>query len=159
MDATTHSNDLPAPAFTFHGHYSRAVDVKGRFNLPFRFRKGGPEAGDERYVVMRGPDGGLTVHPHSVWIEAYNRLRSGPPSPELRRNLRRMSLNSRMVEPDAQGRVAVPVEMLASVGIERKILVVGVGSYMELWNPESMADEADAETAALDDGFQNEFFR
>ena len=159
MDDTTRTHELPPPAFTFHGQYSRSVDAKGRFNLPFRFRKGGPDTGEERYVVMQGPDGGLTVHPHAVWVEAYNRLRSGPPSPELRRNLRRMSLNSRMIEPDSQGRVAVPVDLLASVGIQKKILVVGVGSYMELWNPESLADEGDADPAALDAGFQNEFFR
>ena len=24
---------------TFHGSYTRAVDAKGRFNLPFRFRR------------------------------------------------------------------------------------------------------------------------
>jgi len=159
MDITAHNNQLPPPAFTFHGQYTRSVDAKGRFNLPFRFRKGGPDTGDERYVVMRGPDGGLTVHPHAVWIEAYNRLRSGPPSPELRRNLRRMSLHSRMVEPDSQGRIAVPVELLGTVGIQKKILVVGVGNYMELWNPESLMDEGDADATALDAGFQDEFFR
>jgi MraZ protein len=134
------------------------VDAKGRFNLPFRFRQGGPETGEEKYVVCKGPDGGLTIHPHTIWTESYNRLRSGPPSPELRRNLRHMSLHSRIVEPDGQGRVAVPPEMLGTVGIARKVSVVGVGSYMELWNPEDLAAGGTGE-ATLDEGFVNEFFR
>lgn len=158
MNQNPTTPELPAPAFTFTGAYTRKVDAKGRFNLPFRFRQGGPDAGEEKYVVGRGPDGGLTVHPHAVWQESYNRLRAGEPSPALRRNLRLMSLNSRVVEPDAQGRVAVPPEMLARGGIAREVTVVGVGSYMELWAPDALAG-AEASDEPVDEGFVNEFFR
>ncbi len=159
MEDKTPTNDLRETAYTFHGAYTRAVDVKGRFNLPFRFRQGGPGAGEEKYVVSLGPDGGLTVHPHAVWVESYNRIRAGgTPSPELRRNLRRMSARSRDVEPDSQGRVAVPPELLSSVGITRKVTVVGVGTYMELWDPETLA-VGDSADEPFDEGFVNEFFR
>ena len=158
MEDKTPTNELREAAYTFHGAYTRAVDVKGRFNLPFRFRQGGPGAGEEKYVVSRGPDGGLTIHPQAIWIESYNRMRAGSPSPELRRNLRRMSVSSREVEPDSQGRVAVPPELLSSVGIARKVTVVGVGTYMELWDPDVLAT-GESDTEPFDEGFVNQFFR
>lgn len=141
-------------AFTFHGSYTRAVDAKGRFSLPFRFRLG---AADEKYVVSKGPDGNLAVHPHSAWEAAYNRMQRGQPGPELRRNLRRMSMNSRPVEPDAQGRIAVPAELLEAVEIGRKVTVIGVGAYMELWNPERLA-ASEAAAGDPDAAFSDHFF-
>ncbi|MCP4572421.1 MAG: hypothetical protein GY838_08745 [bacterium] len=154
MTDQTHSTDQGA-AFTFHGSYTRAVDVKGRFNLPFRFRHQG--ADDEKYVVSKGPDGNLAVHPHSAWIAAYNRMMNGAPGPELRRNLRRMSRDSSPVQPDAQGRIAVPAELLAGVGIGRKVTVIGVGAYMELWDPEAL-DTGDAVAGEPDTAFNDLFF-
>lgn len=158
MEDTTPTPAPPRTPYTFHGAYTRSVDVKGRFNLPFRFRQGGPGAGVEKYVVSRGPDGGLTIHPHEVWTESFERLRAAAGSKELRRNLRLMSLSSREVEPDSQGRVAVSPELLEAVGISRKVTVVGVGAYMELWDPDALAAD-DGGDDALEEGFVNEFFR
>ncbi len=157
MDGTAHSTDDKGAVFTFHGSYTRAVDAKGRFSLPFRFRLGGSAADPEKYVVSKGPDGELAVHPYSVWVTAYNRMRQGPPGPELRRNLRRMSMHSRVVEPDAQGRVAVPAELLAAAGIGRKVTVVGVGEYMELWEPEVLTG-GELATGDVDADFNDVFF-
>jgi len=151
--------DRPAPVsfsagFTFHGSHSRSVDTKGRFNLPCQFRV----SGEDKYVVSRGADGTLTLVPYSVWLENFNRLRQGKPGPELRRNLRRMSLASKVVEPDQQGRVAVPRETLDGSGIERKIAIVGMGSYMELWDPQQL-EQTDSGAEEFDAGFMDEFYR
>ena len=156
FDSTAASN--PGPEFTFHGSYTRSVDAKGRFALPFRFRQGGSVPVEEKYVVSQGADGSLSLLPYSVWIENFNRMRQGEAGPELRANLRKMSLASTVVEPDSQGRVAVPVDRLAKGGITKKITVVGMGSYMELWDPEELA-RMEAEGDVVDPGFMNEFFR
>lgn len=142
-------------AFTFHGSYTRAVDAKGRFALPFRLRRAGAEQVEEKYMVSRGADGTLSLQPYDVWVENFNRLRSEPPSQKLRDYLRRMSANSAEVTVDAQGRVAIAPEKLAEYGIDRKITVLGVGSYMELWSPDALAARAgdEADDAAFDDAF------
>jgi MraZ protein len=156
IDPTAATN--PSPEFTFHGSYTRAVDAKGRFALPFRFRQGGSVPVEEKYVVSQGADGSLSLLPYAVWIENFNRMREGKPGPELRKNLRRMSLRSLVVEPDKQGRVAVPLEKLQNAGIAAKITVVGMGTYMELWDPDELA-AMDAEGDTVDPGFMNEFYR
>ena len=158
MDFDTTANESQAPAFTFHGSYTRAVDVKGRFALPFRFRQGGSVPVEEKYVVSQGADDSLSLLPYAVWIVNFNRMRQGEAGPELRANMRKMSLASTVVEPDNQGRVAVSVETLAAYGISKKITVVGMGNYMELWDPDSLA-RLNSGSDEVDSGFMDEFYR
>ena len=124
----------------------------------FRFRQGGSGPAEEKYVVSSGADGSMALLPYSVWIANFNRMRQGEPGPELRRDLRRMSRSSTVVEPDSQGRVAIPPEILARVGITGKVTVVGMVSYMELWDPETLEKmEVGAEDPQA--GFMDEFYR
>ncbi len=142
----------------FTGEYTRAVDAKGRFNLPFRFRKSVAGAEEERYVVTSGPEGSLALMPYAVYLDNFNRVRQGPPSPERRNFLRMMSRSSHEVVPDSQGRVAVPVRFLENAGVTSKVTVVGVGDYMELWNPESLPTLGES-PQAVNEELSNEFFR
>jgi MraZ protein len=157
VDSKPTANTNEGFAFTFHGSYTRAVDAKGRFALPFRLRQAGTDQSEEKYMVSRGADGTLSLQPYEVWVASFNRLREEKPSQKLRDYLRRMSANSTQVSVDAQGRVAIAPERLAEFGIDKKITVLGVGSYMELWSPEALAarDQADENDAEFDD----EFFR
>jgi MraZ protein len=152
-----HSSSLPESAFAFHGSHARAVDAKGRFNLPFKFLRGGSGPEEEKFVISKGADGSLSLLPHSVWLANFNRLRQGEPGPALRAYLRRMSTSSTVVEPDSQGRVAVSREILAEFGIDKRIVVVGMGNYMELWDPASL--EATNAEGEGDGAFNDEFFR
>ena len=158
MDFDTTASENQTPTFTFHGSYTRAVDAKGRFALPFRFRQGGSVPVEEKYVVSQGADGSLSLLPYAVWIVNFNRMRQGKAGPELRANMRKISLSSTVVEPDSQGRVAVSVETLAACGISRKITVVGMGNYMELWDPESLA-QLNSGSDEVDSGFMDVFYR
>ena len=158
MDFEQTADAMDRTSFTFHGSYVRSVDAKGRFNLPFRFRQGGSGPAEEKYVVSAGADGSMALLPYSVWIANFNRMRQGKPGSELRRDLRRMSRSSTVVEPDSQGRVAITPEILARVGITGKVTVVGMVSYMELWDPETLEKmEAGAEDPQA--GFMDEFYR
>lgn len=152
MDFEKTAGTSEQSTFTFHGEYERSVDKKGRFALPFRFRQGGQGAADEKYVVTGGADGSLALSPYSVFIAKINHMReTGEAGPELRRNLRRISRSSTVVEPDSQGRVAVSPAILAKAGITGKVTVVGMITHMELWNPDTLqametgAEEPDAD--------------
>jgi len=153
----TRQDQPPESGPCFHGSYPRAVDGKGRFNLPFRFRRSGSAAGDERYVACEGPDGLLTLFPYGEWLRTFERLRQGPGSPERRAQLRRLSHASRVLEPDEQGRVTIPQEFLAPAEIQGRVLVVGMGHYMELWDPERFARTQEA-APAPDPGFTEGFY-
>jgi MraZ protein len=158
MDFDPRANENLVPAFNFHGSYTRSVDAKGRFALPFRFRQGGPDPSEEKYVVSHGADGSLSLLPYSVWVAKFHRMGQGKAGPELRANIRKMSLASTEVKPDSQGRLAVPVETLSVAGITRKITVVGMGNYMELWDPEAL-DQLNAGSIEVAASFMDEFYR
>ncbi len=144
--------------YMFHGSHTRSVDGKGRFNLPFQFRRSGGVQENERYVVADGPDGTLNLLPYSEWIIAFNRMRQRDPNRSLRDELRRMSHNSRLVEPDAQGRIAVSPDILKKTGIVKKVLVMGMGNYLEMWDPERF-EQYQAGLGDADTEFLNDFYR
>jgi MraZ protein len=154
MDET---NRTDATQSCFHGSYTRSVDAKGRFNLPFRFRRSGPAHADERYVVSDGPDGTLNLLPYGEFVAAFNRARGLKRGQGQRAELRRISHNSRVVEPDSQGRIAIAPDVLAPYGIGRKVLVVGMGNYMELWDPDSFTAQHEG-LAPPDSAFMDEFY-
>lgn len=158
MDHFEGAEQVNTQAYNFNSEYERAVDAKGRFNLPFRFRRTMPGPEDEKYMITLGPDGALALMPYPVWLESFNRTQTGPASAEQRRFKRMMSRNSHEVTPDSQGRIAVPSRYLVSAGIDRKVVVIGVGNYMELWAPEALPDVGESPLEVSED-LTNEFFR
>ncbi len=156
MNPTSPNGPEQGNAFCFHGAYERSVDAKGRFNLPFRFRHGG-DVEDEQYVVTVGPDGNLSLFPKDEWEKAFNRIRSQSSASEWRARVRQISANSSKLKPDAQGRVSIPEGFLGDAGIERRVKVVGMGHYMELWDPDRF-DDGQKDLAAPDPRFMDEFF-
>lgn len=157
MSETPNSGLTPDPTFCFHGSYERAVDAKGRFNLPFRFRRGGGPADDEQYVVTKGPDGNLSLFPREEWEKAFNRIRSQSSSKEWRARVRQISDSSAKLDPDSQGRVMIPAAFLEQAGVARRVKVVGMGHYMELWEPEMFA-LSQKELEEPDEQFMDDFF-
>lgn len=143
--------------WAFTGSFERAVDVKGRLNLPMSFRREVIGRTEERYVVTEGPDGTLNVLPYSEYIAAFNRIRRRRGDRALRDEVRRLSHNSRVMEPDAQGRIAVPTDFLARIGVDKRVLVIGMGNYIELWNPERWS-EHEASLDPPDQDLLSEFF-
>ncbi len=141
---------------TFTGSYERAVDAKGRLSLPFRFRR---EGGDEElYYVTPGLDGALTVFPLQEWERVIAELQARGKGREGRARLRRFSAHSYRLVPDGQGRVSVPVELLEKVGITRRVLVVGMGRYMELWAPERFPESIAVTEDPEDEAFLDDVF-
>jgi MraZ protein len=156
-EPSTTSQATGGVPWAFTGSFERAVDAKGRFNLPFPFRRGGPGHADERYVVAEGPDGTLNILPYNEFVDAFNRVRQRRPGRGLRDELRRLSHNSRVLEPDAQGRIAVPLDFLARIGVTKRILVIGMGNYLELWEPDRWREHA-ASLGDPDQELLDEFF-
>ena len=140
-----------------HGAYERAVDAKGRFNLPFRFRTGGGAAEDEKYVVTVGADGNLSVFPQQEWQVPFQRIKQQSTAAQWRARVRQISAQTFDITPDAQGRVSVPSVLLERVGITRRVKVIGMGVSMELWNPETF-EAGQEDLSEMDPDFMNELF-
>ncbi len=132
---------------TFHGSYTRKVDAKGRFHLPFQFRAENEadeatdaESGEsrEKYMISPGPHGSTALSPYDSWLARFNRRAEGQSKENFILNRRSMSLNSHMLVPDKQGRVAIPPKVRQAIGIEKEVVIIGLGENMELWSPDKV---------------------
>ncbi len=147
---------------TFYGSHSRKVDVKGRFHLPFQFRgekaeAAGEGADQEEYMICPGPHGSWALAPHAVWLASFNIRPEGQSKAEFLINRRKMSRNSYLTTPDKQGRIAIPPLVKGPLGVDKEILIVGMGATMELWAPDKI-DGGEPESQMPSDDYLFEFF-
>lgn len=118
---------------TFRGNYSHNIDAKGRICIPVRFR----EALTESFVVTKGFDGCLYAFAPEEWDIFDEKLRQLPLDNADARKLSRFFLGGAVdAEPDKQGRILLPQNLLDHADIKKEAVVVGVGPRLEIWSRE-----------------------
>jgi MraZ protein len=116
----------------FLGRFGHNLDAKGRLAIPAKFRG----ALADGLVVTRGIDRCLSVYPLTAWQVLAERISALSISDPDARQFKRMVFAEAMDEElDAQGRIVVPPELRRYAGIEREAIVVGMNTYIEIWDP------------------------
>ena len=135
----------------FMGTYTPKLDEKGRLFLPAKFR----DALAEGLVITQGQDNCLTVWPEQTFMAEAARAQATPMTNKDARDYRRVLFaGAEQGTPDKQGRIGIPTFLRASAGLERDVVVVGVGDRVEIWSParwEASASGAQAKFAELDE--------
>ncbi len=121
-----------------YGSYERALDAKGRFAVPFRFRKKelGGEEEPPRFMITEDPNGVVSLMTLARYKEALQGALAQNRGRDTWHFMRWLATHSHEVVLDAQGRVAVPQRYLERIGAQKRLLVLGVGNRMELWEPD-----------------------
>ena len=123
----------------FRGEYTYTVDVKGRFNIPAKFRKAlSPEA-NEGFVVSRAPDGCLRAYPLDEWDRAEDNLLSRPENPQTVKLKRLIYSTLSESKLDGQGRITLSPTQMGIAGISKNVLLIGHRGYIEIWDPDKFA--------------------
>jgi MraZ protein len=112
----------------FLGQYAHTVDTKGRTFVPAKYRD---ELG-ETFVVTRGTAKCLTVYPMSEW-EKYTAKIAELPQAHAAKIRRFVFSNASDVTLDAQGRIGLVAGLREYAGIEKNVIILGLGSYIEIW--------------------------
>ena len=113
------------------GTHSPKLDDKGRVILPAKFREdlGGG------VVVTRGQERCLYVFSTSEFEAVHDRIRQAPLSNKQARDFQRMFLSGASQEmPDTQNRITIPAHLRAWAGLEKELVVTGVGAHAEIWD-------------------------
>ena len=118
----------------FIGQYGHTLDDKNRLALPARFR-----ADLERGVVMTaGTESYLLVYALAEFEKLAEKVDALSLVAQDAATLRRLLyVNAGVGELDKQGRVIVPENLRVHAGIQKDAIVVGVGKFIEIWNPEN----------------------
>lgn len=123
----------------FMGEYNHTIDAKGRLIVPSRFR----EILGDAFVVTKGLDGCLFVYDNEEWKLFEEKLRALPiTNKEARQFVRFFLAGAAEVEVDKQGRILIPNVLREFAELTKDVVLVGVGSRIEIWGRERFEDAA-----------------
>ena len=124
----------------FMSEYNHTIDAKGRLIIPSKFRE---VLGDE-FVVSKGMDGCLFVYANEDWNAFEQKLTSLPLiNKEARKFARFFLAGAAQVELDKQGRILLPASLREFAELDKDVVLVGVGSRIEIWNKEKYEEMGD----------------
>lgn len=129
----------------YQGSSALSLDSKGRMMIPTRHRADLLAAESGRLTLTRHPDGCLILYPRSVWEEKREQIAAFPMSA---RALQRLLLGSAQdVEIDSAGRILISPELRQAAGLQKNIMLLGLGAHFELWDEQQLELQQKAELA------------
>lgn len=137
----------------FQGASSLNLDAKGRLSVPTRLRDA-LGASEGQLTITKHPHGCLMIFPRNEWERFRERIASLPMQAQW---WKRIFLGNAMdVEMDGTGRVLVSPELRLSAGLSKEAVLLGMGSYLELWDAQAYAaQEAEAMKGEMPDVFKD----
>lgn len=128
------------------GTHAPKLDDKGRVILPAKFRdelQGG-------LVITRGQENCLYVFSSAEFASVHDKIRQAPVTSIEARNYLRVFLSGASDElPDKQGRVTIPAALRQYAGLDKDLVVIGVGARAEIWNAKSWNEYLAKQEAAF----------
>jgi MraZ protein len=119
------------------GQHSPKLDEKGRVILPAKFR----EELQGGLVITRGQDRCLFVFSAAEFALVNDKIRQAPVTNAEARNYLRIFLSGASDEqPDKQGRVTIPATLRQYAGLDKDLVVIGVGNRAEIWDAKAWND-------------------
>lgn len=117
----------------FLGEFTHTLDEKSRLTLPAKFRARLADG----VVMTTGADKCLLVYPLDEFKVLFERVSALPVMGREAATLRRMLYsNAHDAIPDKQNRVVIPQPLREYAGITNEAVIVGVGKFIEVWNPQ-----------------------
>lgn len=135
----------------FLGEYFHSLDEKGRVVMPSGYRRGL----EEGCVLTKGRDGQIVLYPTGEFERRAAEVREMPQDRAGRRFARTVFAGADLQGLDKSGRVLVKPDLRQFAGLDpaSEIAVIGVHSYVELWNKERyLAERAEGDAHYLEEG-------
>ena len=126
----------------FQGASSLNLDAKGRMSVPAKHRDALLVQGEGRVTLTKHPDGCLMLFPRPEWEAFRARVAQLPMDAHW---WRRIFLgNATELDLDSAGRILVSPELRSAAGIQREVILLGMGSHLELWDAATYATKEQA---------------
>lgn len=138
----------------FQGVSALNLDAKGRMSIPARHRDALALQCEGRITLTRHPHGCLLLFPRPVWESHREQIVAWPMSA---RAWQRIFLgNASDVEMDSAGRILVAPELRNAIGLQRDVMLLGMGTHFEIWDAAQLAaNEAAAIAGGMPDALSN----
>jgi MraZ protein len=119
------------------------MDAKGRISIPTGLRVELQVEKDRPPFLTNLADcPALGLYAHDYWLEIERRLETmSQIQPEVQ-SFRRLYISGAVEAPiDAQGRVLIPQHLRDHAGLQREVIVAGVGTRVEIWDKARFDEE------------------
>ncbi|VVD88635.1 division/cell wall cluster transcriptional repressor MraZ [Pandoraea terrigena] len=138
----------------FQGASALSLDAKGRMSIPARHRDVLQGDAQGKVTITKHPDGCLLLFPRPEWEIFRGKIAALPMDAHW---WRRIFLgNAADVEMDSAGRVLVAPELRAAAGMDKEVMLLGMGSHFELWDAVTYAAKEQAAMAqGMPDALKN----
>lgn len=121
----------------FTSEYECKLDTKGRLVLPAKIKNNLPEVSTAELVIRKGFEPNLILYPMVEYKKIHHKISSlSEFNPEQRKLKRNFFRSIAQVELDSANRILVPKTMLVHAQIDKEAILIGMGNYIEMWNPE-----------------------
>jgi MraZ protein len=145
----------------FFGETAINLDAKGRLAVPMRYREDLREQCGNRMVLTYSAfdSGVLWLYLEKEWQRVRDEVMALPSLNSSHRSLQRRLVGSATaVEPDGNGRILLPPSLRDVTGLEKRVVMLGMGSRFEIWNENTLNQKRDEE-ANLDEQASAEMAR
>lgn len=146
----------------FFGETAINLDAKGRLAVPIRYREALVEQCGNRMVLTYSAfdSGSLWLQPERTWERVRDDVMALPSFNSSHRSLQRRLVGSATaVELDGSGRILLPPSLRQVAGLEKRVVMLGMGTRFELWNENTLNAKRAEEESNLDEQASAEMAR
>ncbi len=143
----------------FFGETAINLDAKGRLAMPMRYRDAIQEQCNGRLVLTYSAfdSGALYLYPEEEWERVRDEVTGLSTFNPGHRSLQRKLVGSASaVEPDGNGRIQLPQTLRQVAGLEKRVVLLGMGSRFEIWNETILNQKRIEEERSLDEAASEE---
>ncbi len=120
----------------FWGNYKTRLDAKGRINIPAKVRKNLRPEDQDTFILIRGTEKYISLHPLSRWEETMDRIRQQVKNAQdMKIVIRRLMYQASEQTIDRQGRLNIPAELIEYAELDGEVYIIGNASRLEIWSP------------------------
>jgi MraZ protein len=146
----------------FFGETAINLDAKGRLAIPMRYRESIQEQSGGQLVLTYSAfdSGALYLYPEKEWERVRDDVTSLSTFDRGHRSLQRKLVGSASaVEPDGNGRIQIPQTLRQVAGLEKRVVLLGMGNRFEIWNETILNQKRVEEERSLDEAASEEMTR
>jgi MraZ protein len=145
----------------YFGETAINLDAKGRLAMPSRYRDPIQEQCGGRMVLTYSAfdSGALWLYPEGEWERVRDEVTGLSTFNPGHRSLQRKLVGSATaVEPDGSGRIQLPLTLRQVAGLEKRVVMMGMGNRFEIWN-EAILNQKRAEERSMGEAASEEMAR
>ena len=129
----------------FYGETAINLDAKGRLAIPVKYREMLADAWQNKFVFTYNAyeNNSLWLYSQEQWEKVRDEVMKLSTWDATHRALQRRLVGSAYhIEPDKGSRLLLPKTLREVTGLEKKIVMVGLGDKFEIWDEQALKEDS-----------------